>query len=495
MTAHIHQTNDKSDNAEVLAQPRQAQDRVVSPTVEEQHRAQEEAVIPYWSTPEISGPGIHDGDTDRGSSSHARCLPSRFLDNVKCWHSDEEHHPGEVKSTASGRQRIGDYALLVGKRVGAMAVFIAALAVLVIPIHSLIELRTFDFAAMKFDWKTDPRDHLVPVDPEYSDFNVLLDGHAHTTISDGRLTPEQLVEYSIAQGFNAIIVTDHNTVAGGLRAETYAKSKYPGRFIVVPGMEYSNCRIHMNFININTTVTVGNKELPSDENIKQAIAKVHELGGLVIVNHIPWSNHSLDRIQAPRLVNHPSVQSLVDWGVDGFEIANQATFDLPTYQYMVSQRTTTHRTTVDPPAPLIIMTGSDVHTPGSAYAWTILKVQNLTRDSIVREIRHARTSFLFDPTGNHANGRPNYSARYLALAPLSELAQYFESFVDRYQGQYSFHGTHCRRDIVDVHGKSIGCFVAYFIAAAILFELLYKMLSYMWLQARRLCSRRIRRSE
>ncbi|KAJ2793060.1 hypothetical protein H4S07_007165, partial [Coemansia furcata] len=313
MSAYMHDTSDQSDKIEAFAPSHQAQNQIVTPIVDGQHRAQQEASVPYWPTPEISGPSIH---------------------QVKHRGPSDEQHPGDTKSTPHGRQRIGGYALLAVKRVGVMAVFIAVLAALVIPIHRLIELKTFDFSTMKFDWKTNPRDHLVPVDPEYRDFNVLLDGHSHTTVSDGRLMPEQLVEYSLAQGFNAIIVTDHNTVAGGLRAEAYAKSKYPGRFIVIPGMEYSNCRIHMNFINLNTTVTMGNKEFPSDDNIRQAIAKVHELGGLVIVNHIPWSNHSLDRIQAPRLVNHPSVQSLVDWGVDGFEIANQATFDLPTYQYM-----------------------------------------------------------------------------------------------------------------------------------------------------------------
>ncbi|KAJ2909086.1 hypothetical protein GGI21_002237 [Coemansia aciculifera] len=139
------------------------------------------------------------------------------------------------------------------------------------------------------------------------------------------------------------------------------------------------------------------------------------------------------------------------------------------------------------------MTGSDIHTPGSAYAWTVLKAPNITKEDIVQEIRQARTSFLFDPTGTRANRYPSYSARYLALAPISELAQYFESFVDRYQGQYSFHGTHCRRDIVEVHGASVGCFIVYFIAAAILFELLYKLLGCVWLQAKRLYSRSRRR--
>ncbi|KAJ2006401.1 hypothetical protein GGI04_000942 [Coemansia thaxteri] len=395
----------------------------------------------------------------------------------------------EAKDTPPrGNRWATSCARLLGRRVGAMAAFTAVLAVLVVPLHKLVEFSTYDFGAMKFDWATTPRDHLLPVDPAYSDFNVLLDGHAHTTVSDGRLSPEQLVEYSIAQGYNAIVVTDHNTVAGGLRAEKYAASKYPSRFVVIPGMEYSNCRIHMNFINLNTTVTVGNKAFPSDDDIRHAIARVHELGGLAIVNHIPWSNHTLDRMKAPRLINHPSLQSLVDWGVDGFEIANQATFDMPTYQYIVSQNAAV-RTTVDPPARLILMTGSDVHTPGNAFAWTVLKAPSFTKEAIVQEIKHARTSFLFDPTGNSAARFPRYSARYLALAPLSELAQYFEGFVDRHQGQYSFHGTRCQRDVVDIHGTSIACFVAYFIAAAILFELLYRLLGCFWRRVVRLLRR------
>jgi hypothetical protein len=49
------------------------------------------------------------------------------------------------------------------------------------------------------------------------------------------------------------------------------------------------CRIHMNFININETVRATSPS-PSDEELQRVIQKVHSLGGLVIVNHIPWSN-------------------------------------------------------------------------------------------------------------------------------------------------------------------------------------------------------------
>lgn len=45
----------------------------------------------------------------------------------------------------------------------------------------------------------------------------------------------------------------------------------------------------MNFIDINETIPVTGPK-PTDQELQDAINKVHALGGLVIVNHIPWSN-------------------------------------------------------------------------------------------------------------------------------------------------------------------------------------------------------------
>lgn len=45
----------------------------------------------------------------------------------------------------------------------------------------------------------------------------------------------------------------------------------------------------MNFIDINETVSA-TTPVPSDGELQRVINRVHELGGLVIVNHIPWSN-------------------------------------------------------------------------------------------------------------------------------------------------------------------------------------------------------------
>ena len=51
-----------------------------------------------------------------------------------------------------------------------------------------------DYSDIKFDWKWDPKSYLNPVNNAFGEFNVLLDGHSHTSISDGRMNPEQLLQ-------------------------------------------------------------------------------------------------------------------------------------------------------------------------------------------------------------------------------------------------------------------------------------------------------------
>lgn len=49
------------------------------------------------------------------------------------------------------------------------------------------------------------------------------------------------------------------------------------------------CRLHMNLIGINGTVKIG-PPVPTDQDLQAVINQTHAMGGIVIVNHIPWSN-------------------------------------------------------------------------------------------------------------------------------------------------------------------------------------------------------------
>ena len=64
-----------------------------------------------------------------------------------------------------------------------------------------------------------------------------VDLHLHTTHSDGRLTPTQLIDLAAARGLRVVAVTDHDSTEG--MAEAFeAAEKYPG-LVVIPGIELS----------------------------------------------------------------------------------------------------------------------------------------------------------------------------------------------------------------------------------------------------------------
>ncbi|MFH0837537.1 MAG: PHP domain-containing protein [Candidatus Aenigmatarchaeota archaeon] len=64
----------------------------------------------------------------------------------------------------------------------------------------------------------------------------MIDLHIHTCFSDGRLTPEQVVDLAIASGLSAIAITDHDVINGIEPALDYAKNK---NIKIVPGIEIS----------------------------------------------------------------------------------------------------------------------------------------------------------------------------------------------------------------------------------------------------------------
>jgi 3',5'-nucleoside bisphosphate phosphatase len=64
----------------------------------------------------------------------------------------------------------------------------------------------------------------------------MLELHCHTTCSDGRLTPTELVEFAVAQGVRALAITDHDTMAGWAEAIATAD---PLGLEIVPGLELS----------------------------------------------------------------------------------------------------------------------------------------------------------------------------------------------------------------------------------------------------------------
>ena len=66
---------------------------------------------------------------------------------------------------------------------------------------------------------------------------ISVDLHLHTTASDGRLTPTELVELTASKGLSTISVSDHDTTAG-LEEAQRAVDRIPGMRLI-PGIELS----------------------------------------------------------------------------------------------------------------------------------------------------------------------------------------------------------------------------------------------------------------
>ena len=66
--------------------------------------------------------------------------------------------------------------------------------------------------------------------------NVLGDLHCHTKISDGSMTPEELVDYAARAGLDCLAVTDHDSMAGLPLARQRAKER---GIRLIPGLEVS----------------------------------------------------------------------------------------------------------------------------------------------------------------------------------------------------------------------------------------------------------------
>ena len=94
------------------------------------------------------------------------------------------------------------------------------------------------------------------------------DLHLHTTASDGRLTPSELVALALERGLEVISVTDHDSV-GGVE-EAVAAAGRSGKITVIPGVE------------INTDLATGELHVLgyfidyTDEDLVASLANIRE---------------------------------------------------------------------------------------------------------------------------------------------------------------------------------------------------------------------------
>lgn len=222
----------------------------------------------------------------------------------------------------------------------------------------------------------------------------LLDTHSHTLASDGIMTAEQNIRWHIANGFNAFVITDHNSCRNNLPSLELQK-KYPN-ILIIPGFEWTRPLIHMNLLNI-LEFSLRVPESPTKEDIISAINLTHKLGGLVQVDHIPWTKGLSEHVHG-QLV-HPTREELIEWGVDGFEINNENRFYDPTTLRIVEKM----KDTGELKRNLFYASGTDIHNPAREWitGWTEVLLtpeekKTPTIEIVMNALRNGRTKLWLD---------------------------------------------------------------------------------------------------
>jgi len=114
--------------------------------------------------------------------------------------------------------------------------------------------------------------------------------HVHTTESDGRLTPEQVMYAYYRLGYQFIAITDHWKL---IKLE---KLPVLDDFIVIPGEEVTAGRglagtpYHIIALNIEEELKRGIFPKESPEDAMKAVKVINDLRGLAIIAHPSWSD-------------------------------------------------------------------------------------------------------------------------------------------------------------------------------------------------------------
>ena len=109
--------------------------------------------------------------------------------------------------------------------------------------------------------------------------------HTHTTISDGRRSPEEVKQIYREHGYDFIALTDHWKYGEGSESD-------PSGLVVVPGIEYNAGSIFEateGVFHILSLFAEREPEVTESDSAQTMIDKINAAGGLAILAHPAWS--------------------------------------------------------------------------------------------------------------------------------------------------------------------------------------------------------------
>ena len=237
---------------------------------------------------------------------------------------------------------------------------------------------------------------------------ILINTHSHTEFShDGIISTKGLQSWHKKNGYDAFFITDHNHHQKTMEAVRAQKQGlFPEEPLMMIGEEFSGSN-HMTLLGLKRNfITRGLSD-------QQVIDSTHEDNGVVIVAH--WFDGERE-----------SIPFFLDMGVDGFEIANQASglsYDRRIFNDIILACSSN----------ALIMNGAaDYHGYGSSCpVWNALEIPDWRqmpstqkREAIMEVLRQrdmSRIKVLL------YHDRPVYDRSRVLLSPLYNLVNYFRT--------------------------------------------------------------------
>ena len=190
--------------------------------------------------------------------------------------------------------------------------------------------------------------------------------HAHTTNSDGHMSPESLIRHYHTAGFDALAITDHRHV-------TDASDRSTDDFIVLPGIEYNLRGPEAGRYRGYHIVGVGTTTNATEANDLQAfVDAIHADGGIAILAHPSWSG-----LEGADLLAVKGADAVEVWNA-GCELETGRGDSSPQWDTALARG-----------AVLGGVAADDAHFPGfdTARSWVALRLQELTPDAVIAALR------------------------------------------------------------------------------------------------------------
>lgn len=142
-----------------------------------------------------------------------------------------------------------------------------------------------------------------------------VDLHVHSTASDGRLTPAEVIREAAERGLSYIALADHDSVAGIAAAKAAAKSL--PQLKVIPGIEISTDipqgEVHIlgYFIDYTDPELLANLDRFKNSRLRRAKEMVAKLEGLGV--HVDWQR--VQEISGSSTIGRPHIaQAMMEKG-------------------------------------------------------------------------------------------------------------------------------------------------------------------------------------